>query len=343
MKCRNIYMYMLAALAFTVSSCSDKWDEEQYENYVSFKAPVSNSAPTQIRVKYNSEGMIYRLPLIVSGSTNNERDIDVHIGLDSDTLSAYNLAHFGEERQDLWYRQLDSRRYVFNPVTRIPAGENTALVDIQLNFNDLDFSENWLLPLIVKDDPSYGYQSHPALNYNNALLWFTPFNDYSGKFSATALDVYAGNNSSRLSLSERNAYVIDENSVFFYMGAINENRPDRKFFKLKATFTPDTDFVPEEDSNITSTGTVQIEVMNHIAKLNFVNKSNKITYEVTERMDTERPLLKRKVLTIRGLDYTFDDPLQLNGARISYKVSGTMSLQRNINTAIPDEEFAIEW
>lgn len=344
MKYKNIYMYILVVLAISVSACNDKWDEEQYEHYVSFKAPTSNSTVTQIRVKYNSEGILYRLPIIVSGTTDNTRNIDVHVGLDSDTLSTYNVEHFGEERKDLWFKELNSQRYVFNPVTRIPAGENTALVDIQLDFNELDFSERWLLPLIVKDDPSYGYQSHPRLGFNNALLWFTPFNDYSGTYQTGALNVKIASNSANLGLTERNAYVVDENSIFFYAGAIDENREDRKNFKLKATFTPDPGFVPESGSFITSKGTVSLEMMSKIAKLNFQNRSSAITYEISEQMDPERPLLLRRLLTIKGLDYTFDDPLELeNGTPISYSVTGSMSLQRNINTAIPDEEFAIEW
>lgn len=342
MKYKNIYACILAAFALSVSSCSDKWEEEQYEHYISFKAPTTNSTVTQLRVKYNQDGTHYRLPLIVSGSTNNDRDIDVHVGVDSDTLQIYNVEHFGEGRKDLWFKELSSQRYVFNPVTHISAGENTALVDIQLDFNGLDFSEKWVLPLIVEDDPSYGYQSHPRLGYNNALLWFTPFNDYSGTYQTTALSVYAGDNEAKLNLSTRNAYVVDENSIFFYAGAIDEDREDRKFFKLKAVFVPDPDFVQEEGSSIKSRGTVLVEPMNNIAKLNFYSESQP-TYIIEENMDTERPLLLRRTLTIQGLKYTFNDPLETNGNVITYRVDGNMSLQRNINTAIPDEEFAIEW
>ena len=250
---------MVAVAALLFSSCSDKWDEEQYEQFVSFKAPTSKSTVTRIRVKYKNDVVHYKLPILVSGTTMNNRNLDVHVGVDSDTLRIYNQEHFGEGRKDLWFRELQPSRFLFNPVTRIPAGELSSLVDIQFNFSGLDFSDNWLLPLIVEDDPSYGYQSNPRLGYNNALLWLTPFNDYSGTYQATTLNVYAEGNPNKLNLSTRNAYVVDENSIFFYAGAIDENREDRKFFKIKATFHPDRDFVPDADSNKTGQGTVTLE------------------------------------------------------------------------------------
>lgn len=340
MKCK--YICLAAVLALSVGACDEKWEEEQYEQYVSFKAPVDNATVTRIRVKYNSEGTPYNLPLIVSGSKVNNRDLDVHVGVDSDTLQIYNREHFGEKRKDLWYKELPSSRYVFNPVVQIPAGEVSSLMKIVFDFNRLDFSEKWLLPLIVEDDPSYNYQSHPRMNFNNALLWITPFNDYSGTYQATSLNVYANGNNNKLNLSTRSAYVIDESSVFFYAGAIDENREDRKLFKIKATFHPDADFVPEDGSDKTGKGTVTLEAMNDIAGLDF-QMSGQPTYTISENMDTERPVLLRKVITISNISYTFNDTKETTGSPVSYRVAGSMSLQRNINTIIPDEEFAIEW
>lgn len=342
MRLKTIYACMAVA-ALTLGSCiTDKWEEEQYAQFVSFKAPTSNSTVTQIRLKYRADSTHYRLPLIVSGTMNNGKDLDVHVGVDRDTLLIYNMQHFGEGRKDLWYKELSPSRYVFNPVTRIPAGENTALVDIQFDFHGLDFSEKWMLPLIVEDDPSYNYQSHPKMGFNNALLWLTPFNDYSGSYSSTALSVYANGDPSNIGVTSREAFVVDENSVFFYMGNVEDNRVDRKYFKLKATFHRDDSFVPTEGSNDVEAGTVTLEPMNPIAGMDFT-QTGEPTYRVTETMDSERPTLMRRVTTISGINYTFNDPTRVEGVPISYRVTGLMSLQRNINTAIPDEEFSIEW
>lgn len=341
---KSTYIYVCAVLLTTLllgTSCNDKWNDEQYVQLVSFKAPESDNNVSRIRLKYRDDSIHYRLPLIVSGTMVNQRDLDVHVGLDTDTLLAFNLTNFGEGREDLWYKELDDSRYVFTPVTRIPAGECTALVDIQFDFRGLDFSENWMLPLVVQDDPSYNYHSHPKLGFNNALLWLTPYNDYSGTFQTTALSVYANHSDQRLTVSTREAYVVDEKSVFFYAGAIDAGRPDRKYFKVKATFHPDETFVPEQGSIEVKKGTVTLEAMNPIDGMEFTINSTP-TYVVTEIMDTERPTLMRRVTTINNIKYTFYDPRESN-APVFYEVNGTMSLQRNINTTIPDEEFAIIW
>lgn len=343
MKYKNIYTCLLAAAAFVLGSCNEVWEEEQYQQYVSFKAPSYSSSVTTVRVKYKEDGVRYRLPLLVSGTLNNEHDLDVHVGVDNDTLPLFNLNHFGDDRQDLWFRQLNTSRFFFNPVTRIPAGENSALIDILLDFNGLDFSEKWVLPLIVEDDPSYGYQSHPRLDYNNALLYFLPFNDFSGKFGASTLNVKVkGTNASRLPLNERYAYVVGENSVFFYAGAIDENRADRKLFKIKATFIEDETFVPKSGAELKKRGTVKLEAMNDIVGLDFAAVGTP-TYEVKDRMDSETPTTMIRTLTVKGLNYSFNDPKRVQGEIISYDVDGSMTLERRINTTIPDEEFAIDW
>ena len=199
MKLYNILFVQFCAVCVLLAtiSCSEKWGREQYEQYVSFKAPVDSSTVTRIRVKYKDGGTLYRLPLLVSGTTVNNRDLNVHTAVDSDTLRIYNIEHFGEERQDLWFKEIEPSRFSFEPVTLIPAGEVSSLIDIKFDFNGLDFSDKWILPLIIEDDPSFNYRSNPRLGYNNALLWMTPFNDYSGTYQATALNVYVEGNKNR--------------------------------------------------------------------------------------------------------------------------------------------------
>lgn len=333
---------MCVIITLILASCEDYWKGEQYEHFVSFKAPTDNSTVTRIRVKFKEDGVCYKLPLLVSGTTNNDKDLDVHVKVDNDTLSIYNREHFGDEHPELWYRQLEENRFLFNPITHIPAGENTSLIDIHLDFNGIDLSDNWVLPLIIEDDPSYDYQSHPRLGYNNALLWLTPFNDYSGNYQATALNVKINGDTKRLPLEKRESYVVDENSIFFYAGAIDESREDRKLFKLKATFQKDPSFIPEEGSELTQKGTVSLEVMNNAAGVDFFIYGNP-TYEIKERMDSETPTTMIRTLTIKDLSYTFNDPKRVEGEIVSYQVDGSMTMERRINTTIPDEEYAIEW
>lgn len=326
---KTINWFYLILLLTMVASCNDSFEDEQYYHYVSFKAPATTV--TQIRLKYKpDEKSVYHLPLIVSGTTVNQKNLEVHVGIDNDTLEIFNREHY-YDRTDLYYRQLEDNFYnIPSYDVSIPAGETQALMDIQFSFEGLDLSDKWVLPLIIKDSPSYNYKSNPRKNYNNALLWITPFNDFSGKYGSTNLSVYLGNSQKPIVEDTREAYVVDANTVFFYAGAVSETRPDRKKFKLYATF----------NSNTENSGTITLRADNPDIKLNV---NSQPTYTISEMMDSYRPYLLRRTVTIENLDYTFEDPWETEGYIANYKVKGTMTLQRNINTTIPDEEFAIEW
>ncbi|MEA4916659.1 hypothetical protein SDC9_147561 [bioreactor metagenome] len=331
---KNIIYLLGSILAILIicSACNDEWKEEQYIQYACLKAPAgSGSTVTQIRVKYRSEETTrYQLPVIMSGTTLNSKDRDIHIVLDPDTLDIYNREHF-YSRTDLYYHLLEGSFYdIPNPVVHIPAGKQSALLDINFKLKDIDLVEQWVLPLKIDDDPSYNYQSHPRKDYNNALLWVTPFNDYSGTYGTTNLSVYTETSNQPIIENQRTTHVVDENSIFFYAGVTKEERRDRKYFKVIATFNAETD----------STGTVSLEAAYpDVIKLQVIGQP---TYQVVKVMDTAKPTLQRRTVTV-SMEYTFEDALEVPDHITRYSVKGTMSMQRNINTLIEDEEFAIEW
>ena len=95
MKLKNILLYLLP-IAGLCSSCNDEWENEQFTHYISFKAPINSDGVSRINVRYRSgnEKTTFQLPIIVSGSTTNERNITVHVGLDTDTLKVLNQERF---------------------------------------------------------------------------------------------------------------------------------------------------------------------------------------------------------------------------------------------------------
>lgn len=329
---KNIIFLLGSILSVLIafSACNDEWEDEQYVQYACLKAPAGGTV-TQIRVKYKGDdATLYQLPVTISGTTANVKDRDVHIALDSDTLDIYNKEHY-YNRTDLYYQLLDKSFYnIPNSVVHIPAGKQSGLLDIHFKFKDLDLVDKWMLPLTIEDNPSYNYQSHPRKDYNNALLWITPFNDYSGTYGSTNLSVYTEKSTQPIIVDTRTTYVVDDKSIFFYAGVTKEERKDRKYFKIIATFNALSD----------STGTVSLEAAYpEILKLKVTGQP---TYEIVKMMDSTRPSLLRRTVTI-SMQYSFEDALELPGYTIAYSVKGTMSLQRNINTLIEDEEFAIEW
>lgn len=239
---KKIYTYlMMLTVSVLIISCNAEWDEEQYEQYVSFSAPVNDKGVTDIYVRYKQGGEVtYKLPMIVSGSIANGKDRTVHIAVDTDTLDILNQARFG--REDLYYVAMEDNRYSFPSTVNIPAGTFTTLLDITFKLDDIDLFKKWVLPLSIEDDPSYNYVGHPRKNYAKALLRVLPFNDYSGSYSSTAMQVYIKDRDGNIDKSEaiatttRTAYVVDENSVFFYAGAMDEDLINRDKYKVKFYF-----------------------------------------------------------------------------------------------------------
>ena len=93
---KNIYITLavMTTLMFCVS-CNDEWKDEQFKQLVSFKAPINSQGVTTIYIRYKPDGKVtYQLPLIVSGSTDNNNNLAVHVTEDPDTLTVLNQERF---------------------------------------------------------------------------------------------------------------------------------------------------------------------------------------------------------------------------------------------------------
>ncbi|MFA4976814.1 MAG: DUF4973 domain-containing protein [Sphingobacterium sp.] len=320
--------FFLLLITFILGACNDEWKEEQYEHYISFKAPLDNNGVSNIYVRYKDAAKsTFLQPLIVSGSTTNESNFAVQVALDADTLNVLNFERF-QNRKDFYYQQLSSNYYSFPTTVNINAGENTSLLAIDFSLKGIDMTEKWVLPLTIMDDPSANYKGHPRKYYRKAILRVNPFNDYSGNYSGSALltRMEGQENETPVVKSEIRSYVVDENTVFFYAGNIDEERQDRRNYKIYATFT--------------KTGTVTFRSDNPNIKF-VVNKD--ASYTMSEAMDKVRPYLKWRWLTINNIDYEFTDYTMIPNVPIRYKVAGSLTLERKLNTQIPDEDQAIEW
>ena len=104
---------MMLGVCAVFSSCNDEWKDELYVEMVSLKAPLGSQGVHDIYVRYQSDGSgSFLLPVIVSGSRENARNIDVKISVDNDTLDTFNREKY-LDRNDLWYHQLPEQFYSF--------------------------------------------------------------------------------------------------------------------------------------------------------------------------------------------------------------------------------------
>lgn len=337
----------VAMLTMAVAtSCNDEWEDEQYEQYISFKAPLdtegSSVGVTTVYVPYTrldsernamygeSGRSSYELPVIVSGSTNNSRDLTVHIEHDADTLDILNYERFSSTRQDLYYK--DMIDYAdFSETLFIPKGQNIGLFHIDFDFKGIDLSERYVLPLTIMEKPEYGYERNPRKNYAKAMLRVLPYTDYSGVYQATNMKFYIQSggvtDNEPGAMTTVQTYVVDENTVFFYAGTFDESSLLRKGYKVYAHFEP-YEGTPNRGI-VTFTG--------DNPNMNFVQNKT-ATFTILEQEDEVQSYIVRRTVIMNDVDYTFTDYSTAPGSEIVYNVTGTMTMERKLNTQMPEED-----
>lgn len=322
---KKLVYFLSTILTLVITSCNDEWTDELYENYVSFKAPLNNLGLTNVYVKYQSGGKsTYNLPVIVSGTNANESEITAQVALDPDTLASLNYDRF-QNRKEFYYTLMADSLYSIPDMTvKIPARAREGLLPINFNFHNIDMFYKWVLPLTIVSGP--GCTPHPRKNYKKAILRVIPFTDFSGTYQSTNMNVYLkGSTKNPFAVNTRQAYVVNDSTIFFYAGSITDDDVNRYVYKIYVTFNPDN--------------TLTVTAAN--SGINF-KLNSPATYSVDSHMDEKVPYLMFKYVQL-NLDYSFDDITSLPGTAIGYEARGNMTMVRRINTLIPDEEQAVDW
>lgn len=346
---KRLYIYKIIVLSVLLifSACNDEWEDELYTNMVSLKAPINRDDVSVIYLRYNADGLAssYKLPVIVSGSRTNDKDYSVRIGVDNDTLNHLNIGRYAD-REDLYYRQLPEQFYDLSSQTcLVPSGTDVALYDINFNFSGLDLVEKWVLPVTILDDPSYTMNTYKGRN--KALLWVMPFNDYSGNYNSASMFVYFGDNTSNyMTANTREAIVVDENTVFFYAGITEELAENRGDFKIKCEFLPPESVEVVEGETAADGSSLYVKKGKLVLSSDVPSLELEVigepTYEIKEELDIDRPHIIRRLFTLT-MEYKYKDNVSSDEMVFPYRCKGTMLMQRNVNTLVPDEDQAIYW
>ena len=332
---KKIYIYLaLLSLLFSFSSCNNEWEDELYVKMVSFKAPVDSEGVSKIYIRYKEHGEAnYNLPVLISGSKMNESALDVKIAVDEDTLRALNEAKY-QIREDLYYRQLEAKHFSFvNPVCHISADSCIADFPLKFNLTGIDLVEKWVLPLKIEDDPSYIVNRRKG--WGKALLHIQLFNDYSGSYSATNMKIsLADDPNNTMTVANRYCNVYDENTVFFYAGNVSDRDKNRGLYKVYVKFLTGV-----EDEKGVIRGKLLVWGEDGIEFSTSGNQS----YEISSQMDATKPYLKHLYIMM-NLNYSYNDITSIDKENpLKWVVKGTMTMERKINTLIPDEDQAIQW
>lgn len=346
---KHLYFYLTVLLGalFSLSGCNDEWEAELYTRMVSLKAPINRDDVSVIYLRYKPDDQVvtYKLPVIVSGSQKNDRDYTVRIDVDNDTLNFLNHDKY-TGRTDLYYKQLPENFYELPSQTcHIPAGNDVAHFDINFKFSGLDLVEKWVLPLTILPDPSYSLNTYKGRQ--KALLWIMPFNDYSGTYNAGSMYVYFGDNTTKyMTASTRETRVVDENTIFFYAGITEELAENRGDFKIKCEFLEPDEVTEIEDSKTGEStglyvkrGKLGLSAENPALEFEVIGEP---VYEIKEEFDIDRPHIIKRFFTLT-MEYRYKDNVSSENMVFPYKCQGTMLMQRNVSTLVPDEDQAIFW
>lgn len=328
---------VFAIICGMLTSCNDEWKDELYEQLVSFKAPVGSNGVHDIYIRYNADGTgQFKLPVIVSGSRNNGKDINIKISVDNDTLDILNSERFASGRQDLWFRQLPEQFYTLSsPTCLIKAGENTSIYTVDFNLTGLNTQENWVLPLTIDRDPSYKLNIRDG--WYKALLNVKLFNDFSGTYASSNMYVYIdGQNSDGAVEDYRECRVVDDRTVFFLAGTTWSEDINRALYKINARFEEGT-----TDEKGVITGNITLSPGNPSNAID-LETSGSCTYRYEVIKHATKPDIERRITTMY-LDYKYTDITSDSEKPIRFHVRGNMTMERQYNTRIPDEDQAVLW
>lgn len=322
---KTIYRILCTiALVCTFCACNKEWEDELYKQAVSF----GKNGVADIYLRYKPEGKVtYQVPVILSGSTMNEKDLTVNIAVDPDTLKQLNFERY-RYRDDLYYIELDKKYYsLASEQVTIPKNTSVGILDIDFTLSDLNMVDKYILPLSITEGQEYevNYRKH----YRKALLNIIPFNDYSGSYSATAGLVYQRDKSDNeqvpVAMETRTLKVVNDKSAFFYAGLTDEELENRELYKIIANFKDE--------------GVMTLEAP-HADQIGF--KFISADYVISEEMDALQPYLKHRYIKI-NMEYEYNELIPNTDLYIPYRFFGSITMECKINTTVPDEDQAIIW
>lgn len=333
---KTIYHYLIALTAILIcSSCNNEWEDELYKNAISF----AQNGVQNVHVRYKTGGKVtYQLPIVVSGSRENDKDYLVKVAVDKDTLNTMNFERF-RYRDDLYFKYLEDKFWsIPSEEVLIPAGKNTATLDITFSLSEINMSQHWILPLTIADGPSY--EANHRKHYRKALLNIIPYNDYSGRYGSTAGYVYNKalgglEDSNPQTVANRELFVVDDNTTFFYAGLTDEELKERELYKIKASFFMND--YKDDDGSIS--GYVVLEAPNK-DRIGFKQVSG--TVNIKTEMDPIQLYLEHKYVTLT-LEYEYSYLIPNSSAKIDYIFKGNMVMKRDRNIYIPDEDQGMLW
>lgn len=246
----------------------------------------------------------------VNGTSGNEKEINIKMEIDPDTLSAYNKDKYKAQAQ-LYYKILPEGTYSFDKESwTIPSGELTATALIQIDLNKIkemgSLYDDYVLPLRISSSTG----ELPGLNKYTKVLAHIGFkNDYSGIYSGKGTVNQQGTTYTTETTSTQ-LYAINNNICYMFVGE-----------KTRANTADYLNYVIEIERDEFGSIVLSSAVEGLKFKPYGANLTRKYTYNYTDqRYYTE--------ITTIELAYEYEDSTQDEALMMSFE--GTFSMSRDV-------------
>lgn len=284
-------------------SCSDSLDDELFMKNVYLKD--NGWIEYELDILDNN---VAELPILmyVNGTEINKNNIKIWLGIDKDTLAAYNQDKY-KNQTELFYDILPTNSYHFDAdYYSIQSGSlfSKAIVNIELDKLQNLFQE-FVLP--IKIDVTEG-EPIAESKYSKVLAYISFKNKFSGVYGGSGSLIQEGTDYST-SVQNLTLKGVNRNDCYFYAGNVTKSN-NSDYHKYVVVLTMDSDekltlSTPNSDLNLES------ETANISRKY--------VTHATDNRYYIETTTIELK--------YKYDD-LEESGLRYTY--SGSLSKTGNV-------------
>lgn len=241
----KLFLYVLSlTVIFAIVSCENNISDEQFIKKVSL---TKNGLQTY-DIEYTDEGIVnLSIPVNINGTSMNAQDVQVKLALDKDTLDAYNFERY-RYNKELYFLALEENMYFFpnGPETTIPAGKDYGIIPLQINLNNFNLYNNYILPLCIESVSAYGVAQS---RYSKLLIDLNISNFISGTYSISGSVWEEATPDQKLLVSSKTLFTLDSNKCYLYMGDVEEEDNQRAEYTL--TITVDKDVYEDRIDEVT--------------------------------------------------------------------------------------------
>lgn len=231
----KLFQYIMSlTVMLSVASCDNNIPDEQFIKKVS----LTKNGLQNYDIEFTDEGIVnLSIPLNINGTSKNTQDVYVKLTLDKDTLDDYNFERY-RYNEALYYLAPEEDMFSFpnGPETTIPAGEDYGVIPLQINLNNFNLYNNYILPLRIESVSTYGIAQS---QYSKLLINFNISNFISGSYSVSGNVWEESTPDQKLPVSSKSLFTLGANECYLYMGDIEEDDNQRSEYTMTITVNKD--------------------------------------------------------------------------------------------------------